>query len=341
MGNRIPVRALLLLLALAAALPDGLAAQEEGEIQRVEADREALERAMEVLERTHERLEGLLQKHGEPPRIRVQGLRRPGVDDRLAEVQALVGRPRLGISLRGDQDEEVTRLGARITAVRKGGPADRAGLREGDIVTTLDGVSVLDPLPDPEQERSAGRGEAPPVGRVLALVRSLESGDSVRVEYRRDGVPGAATVVAEEGWGVMDWGSPGAMTGSFPSQGDRILWLEGLTGELPRIRALTAVGGCGLPGGFGPGSVQGIHVVALNPGLGEYFGTARGVLVVEVQEDSPLALRPGDVILLIEDREVEEPRDLQRILGSVRSGEEVEFHLLRERRRTAVRGRVE
>ena len=341
LGTGAAVRSFLLLLALAAALPAGLVGQEARELQRLEAEREALERAREALERTRERLEELLQERGDSPRIRMEGLRGADLADRMAQVQILAARPRLGISLRGDQEEEVTRQGARIDAVMEDGPADRGGLQEGDIITALDGVSVLEPLADPGQERSAGREDALPVGRVLALARALEPGDPVRVEYLRDGVPGAATVVVDDGWGVMPWGSPGAMAWSFPREGDRALRLEGLDRELPRIRAFAGTGACGFPGAFGAGCVQGVQLVELNPALGEYFGADRGVLVVEVREDASLALRAGDVILRIGDREVDEPSDVRRILGSYRSGEEVELHILRQGEETAVRGRVD
>jgi C-terminal processing protease CtpA/Prc len=341
-GNGVAMRSLLLLLALAAALPAGLGAQESRELQRLEAEREALERAREALERTRERLEEMLQERGDsPPRIRLEALRGGDLADRMARVQILAARPRLGVSLRGDQEEEVTRQGARIEAVMDEGPADRAGLQEGDIITALDGVSVLEPLADPGQERSARREEAIPVGRVLALARALEPGDSVRLEYLRDGVPGAAIVVVDDGWGEMPWRSPGGMAWSFPREGDRAFRLEGLARELPRIRAFAGMGACGFPGTSGAGCVQGIQLVELNPSLGEYFGADRGVLVVEVVEVSSLALRAGDVILRIGDREVNDPADVRRILGSYRSGEEVELHILRQGQETAIRGRVD
>ncbi len=36
-------------------------------------------------------------------------------------------------------------LGALVTAVEKGGPADKAGLKRGDVITALDGRKILDP----------------------------------------------------------------------------------------------------------------------------------------------------------------------------------------------------
>ena len=36
--------------------------------------------------------------------------------------------------------------GAVVADVLEGGPADEAGLRKGDVVTTLDGQSLIDPI---------------------------------------------------------------------------------------------------------------------------------------------------------------------------------------------------
>jgi hypothetical protein len=61
--------------------------------------------------------------------------------------------------------------------VDSGGPADRAGLRRGDVLTEIDGLSLI---------RSEG-------GRRLGAVRP---GQVVRWSYRRDGRPGVATATA-------------------------------------------------------------------------------------------------------------------------------------------------
>jgi putative serine protease PepD len=65
---------------------------------------------------------------------------------------------------------------AVIQAVTPGGPAEAAGLRAGDIVLRLDGKNVAD------------------ADALIAAVRSHQPGDTVKVEYERDGAKRTATV---------------------------------------------------------------------------------------------------------------------------------------------------
>jgi len=84
--------------------------------------------------------------------------------------------------------------------------------------------------------------------------------------------------------------------------------------------------------------MHGLDLRKLNPDLGEYFSADRGVLVMEVDEDSTLGLLPGDVILSIGDREVEDTEDVYRILGSYEEDETVSFTVMRKGREVRVEG---
>lgn len=87
------------------------------------------------------------------------------------------------------------------------------------------------------------------------------------------------------------------------------------------------------------GALGGLELAAVNPGLGEYFGTDRGVLVTAVPEESGLDLRPGDVILAVGGRDVQDPAHVRSILASYRSEEPVALRIVRERRTIEVTGR--
>ena len=63
-----------------------------------------------------------------------------------------------------------------LRVVTPGGPADQAGLKDGDIVTAIEGR----PMNSPESLFLATVGKKP--------------GDQVKVEYSRDGNTGTATV---------------------------------------------------------------------------------------------------------------------------------------------------
>lgn len=111
-------------------------------------------------------------------------------------------RARIGVTLSMTLGETETR-GARIESVLEDGPADRAGIREGDIITAINGHSLFDPLDDPEAEESLELDGSLPTQRLLQLARALEPGEEVEIEYLRDGDSRSTTLEAEElgGWG--------------------------------------------------------------------------------------------------------------------------------------------
>ena len=57
------------------------------------------------------------------------------------------GRPRLGINVSTEQTDELDARGAEVTNVLEDGPAWNAGIRQGDIITSIDGQSLFAPLP--------------------------------------------------------------------------------------------------------------------------------------------------------------------------------------------------
>jgi hypothetical protein len=79
--------------------------------------------------------------------------------------------------------------------------------------------------------------------------------------------------------------------------------------------------------------VAGARVTPLNPGLAEYFGTARGVLVVEVAPGTPAAeagLRPGDVLLRVGGADVDGLETLRRAVAAAPADQSVAVILLRK-----------
>jgi hypothetical protein len=84
-----------------------------------------------------------------------------------------------------------------------------------------------------------------------------------------------------------------------------------------------------------------MELVAINPELGEYFGTDTGVLVVRgPAEDEVLGLASGDVILRIGDREVKSPEHAMRILRSYDPDEELTVDIIRRGRSQTLTGTV-
>lgn len=237
------------------------------------------------------------------------------------------GRPRLGVWVHTEANPETDSIGALIDRVAEGGPAEAAGIREGDIITKLNGESLLRGSEEYDEDESA------PGMRLVERVRKFKVGDSVEVEFRRDGETKTVQVVAGEFEGplTLSLNLRGAL-----GQSRRLRELAERYRELPELHYLGPESfalrvGARLPG---------LELVSLNPDLGEYFGADEGVLVVSVPEDSELSLRAGDVILAIDGREVKSPSHAMRILRSYNADEEVSFRVMRQKHERTVEGKM-
>jgi len=83
---------------------------------------------------------------------------------------------------------------------------------------------------------------------------------------------------------------------------------------------------------FGLPLTQGLQLAEVGPGLGEYFKTDRGVLVLKAKADNELQLVPGDVILRVGDTEVNTPADFMRAMRGFDAGDELVMDIKRDRK---------
>lgn len=223
-------------------------------------------------------------------------------------------RARLGVVVRTAADDATDPIGAVIESVSPESPADEGGLEGGDVIVSFNGEPLAGRYPP------AGPDESEPAIKLVDLVGDGEVGDTVIIEYRRDGQTRTTTVVLrdldEEDFFLR-----------LPVIAPRVQ-LRGLEGD--RFNVITVLSD----------TWSDIELVALNEGLASYFGTDEGLLVIRPPSDEALELEAGDVILSIDGRTPRSPSRALRILRSYEPGEALTFEIMRNKRRMTVSATV-
>jgi len=214
-------------------------------------------------------------------------------------------RAYLGVAIEGEGKKG--ERGVKVLAVTPGGPADQAGMQAGDVITAINGQTL------------AGDESASAAKKLFAEMAKVKVGDEVKVDYLRGDESRSAQVVTDRltGHAMMRLPIPGASgwEGTHHAEGGR--------GDDDHFFAH-----------HGPRALQGLELAALNPKLGEYFGTDHGVLVLEAP--AGLALEAGDVILRIGERSPKSPEHAYRILASYEKGEKAEVTVMRKKKEATI-----
>ncbi|HEY7685415.1 MAG TPA: PDZ domain-containing protein [Gemmatimonadales bacterium] len=240
--------------------------------------------------------------------------RAPRAESRAFSFTFADNRGRIGVVVNTAKNTETDRYGAKIDAITPGGPAEKAGIKAGDIITKFNGTSLAG-------VSAEDRDDSGPGMRLIELAHQLEPGDTVRVEYRRGSDTKSATLVAAD-LGDRAW------TGVMPRMAVPSPRFEmGDLGPMALLGEGNSFAFC-----FGDSWCD-LDLVTLNADLGEYFGTREGLLVVKAPADSALPLKSGDVILSIGGRKPTSPAHAMRILRSYDTGEAVSIEILRHQRR--------
>lgn len=221
-------------------------------------------------------------------------------------------RSYLGVGVR-EVDAEVARekrlaeeRGVLITSVAEGSPAERAGLKRGDVVFEYNGQAVHG------------------VEQFIRLVRETPVGRTVTLKVNRDG--SVVTIPASIGtckncgpFGPLgEIRIPDIQVWSFPH-------------DLPSVFTTWRSG------------MLGIEAEAIESQLAEYFGVPGGVLIRSVKPDSPAAkagLKAGDVITKAGDRPVKRPREVTEAVRSAKGGP-LALTIVRDKREMTVTVLVE
>jgi C-terminal processing protease CtpA/Prc len=268
---------------------------------------------------------------------------------------------------------ETTDTGVQVIGVSPDGPAERAGVQQGDVIIGMRGQNLVD-----SNETSSPRAA------VYEVMSGVEDGEELQLTLERNDGVIDVFVVAEKREPLV-WqsvvrlpsaphapdGHPAAVPGvariviediQIPEIDHEALaeQVEKITREVKQrhivvtgddasfahapehdaeysfeIHSISDFGDDALHEAnlwFGLPAASGLELTAINPGLGEYFNTDKGVLVLKAREDNGLQLKSGDVVLSVGDATVEKPADLMRALRDLDTGSEVEIKIKRNKR---------
>lgn len=199
------------------------------------------------------------------------------------------------------------KTGLQVLAVTPGGPADKAGLRSGDVIVAVNGKPVGNKAASPE-----------PLGH-------LKVDQTVRLSVQRDGKRHTFNVKAGRG-DTGDW--PAVLADAE---------VQRLTPEMEAhvrqqiVHARKVIARLDKSGALIRFSAPwwGLNLSSLNKDLGGYFGTDHGALVLSSDNSRYPGLKAGDVIVRIGKTPVDDPGDVMRALRQHDEGDKVHLTVRR------------
>jgi len=268
-------------------------------------------------------------------------------------------RPVLGIILGGQSKDGVSVLG-----VSPDGPADRAGVMAGDVIVSIGDRRLAADEDNPDLRtrlREALRDIKADQAITVSVRRDGKAVDLSVVPKVREPLawqsvirlPSAPEAPADPDPAIVieHMDIPEIDTDALRRQIDRI------RADVDQRRALIEAGALkpserefvfkfdsdelselgdfalqDVNAWFGMPLTAGLQLAAIDPDLGQYFRTERGVLVLKAKPDNHLQLHTGDVVLNVGKTAVNSPADLMRALRGYQPDDELELMIKRERK---------
>jgi S1-C subfamily serine protease len=279
--------------------------QQEREFEAAHERMRAMEgRSVEVEVRMREAEHALELAAREVAELSMRQLPRTAIIERIVRSS---GGPVLGVTIAG-QDNSGPVEGVEVNGVSPGGAAADAGLRAGDVITSVNGESLT-------SENSNIANE-----KLLDFMAGVEVGDELSVEYLRNGKSQTVELIPQErhvrafafDFDSDNFVSPNIHVAPDGGPFGQFLWMANSSS-------------------FGD-----MEMVSLTERLGSYFGTKEGLLIVRAPDNEDLQLQDGDVIRRIDGRTPTSVSHAMRILGSYESGETVKIEIMRDKRKKTI-----
>jgi len=220
----------------------------------------------------------------------------------------------IGVSVRDLGADEASRAkvqpsdGVLVDSVREGTPASKAGLKSGDVIIEFDG----------ERPRSTRY--------FTRLVRETTPGRTVKMTIVRDGSRRTLDITPETSNRI----------GGFPDAALRALPRDFPQFNFDGNRFF-------FEGSFGSTARLGVVVTPLSDQLAAYFGVKDGVLVSEVQANTPASsagVKAGDVITSVNGHSISSPQDVVNEVRDVQPGGAIELKITRDRKDLSLKATI-
>jgi serine protease Do len=194
--------------------------------------------------------------------------------------------------------------GVEITGIEEGSPAEKAGLRKGDVVLEYNGHAV-----DGTQQ-------------FVRLVQETPAGRQVKLSVHRNGSPFTITAsVGTRKGRVITRSRSGAMVEVEPPRVN--VWVP----DIPRA---TMTWG---------NSLLGVEAETVDGQLAEFFGVKEGALVRSVSQGSAAekaGLKAGDVVTKLDQSKVASARELLNLVRSSRGKKTYPVTVVRDKKEVTV-----
>ena len=225
-------------------------------------------------------------------------------------------RAMIGVQLSSDEGQG----GAKVVEVSPGGPAAEAGIKTGDIITSIGGQDLVKDS-NPSRTMVEKMRDVDPNLKVQLGV--LREGKKLNIDVTPRPAPQQVFRFERRGPGGPEGpGTAGRREFNLPMPP------AGPTGLGERQQIILNRMEDGV---MGP-RFHGMEFATISERLGSYFGVKSGVLVVRAGNNPVLKLQDGDVIMAIDGREPTSAQHAGRILRSYQPGEKITLRVQRDRK---------
>lgn len=239
----------------------------------------------------------------------------------LTQLEVFSGGGYLGVGVSDINAERMKALklteerGVEITRVERDSPAEKAGLKVGDVVLEYNGQRI-------EGAQQFSR-----------MVRETPEGRQVRLLISREGVTQTITAtIGSRRLPGMSRADQERLQEQMKKLQRRFEDIEIQIPDVPQVFMAIRSGGLG------------IEAESLTDQLAEFFGVKQGVLVRRVLKGTPAekaGLKAGDVITRVDGAAVTDPQDISRKLRALREKTTFPLTVVRERKEMTIQVTIE